>query len=61
VRDVSFNEDRSRVRSGARALAAIRNLALYLIRSAGMSVSEARENYREDRHRVIALVTGRIL
>jgi predicted transposase YbfD/YdcC len=61
VRDVSFNEDRSRVRSGARALAAIRNLALYLIRSAGMSVPEARENYREDRHRVIALVTGRIL
>ena len=61
VRDVSFNEDRCRVRSGARALAAIRNLALYLIRSAGMSVPEARENYREDRDRVIALVTGRIL
>lgn len=61
VRDVSFNEDRSRVRAGARALAAIRNLALYLIHSAGMSVPEARENYREDRHRVIALVTGRIL
>ena len=61
VRDVSFNEDRCRVRSGARALAAIRNLVLYLIRSAGMSVPEARENYREDRDRVIALVTGRIL
>ena len=57
VRDVSFNEDRCRVR----ALAAIRNLVLYLIRSAGMSVPEARENYREDRDRVIALVTGRIL
>ena len=61
VRDVSFNEDRCRVRSGARALAAIRNLALYLIRSAGMSAPEARENYREDRDQVITLVTGRIL
>jgi len=38
VRDVSFNEDRCRVRAGARALAAIRNLVLYLIRSQGMSV-----------------------
>lgn len=61
VRDVSFNEDRCRVRSGARALAAIRNLVLYLIRSAGMPVPEARENFREDRNQVIALVTGRIL
>lgn len=61
VRDVTFNEDRCRVRSGARALAVIRNLVLYLIRSAGMSVPEARENYREDRAQVIALVTGRIL
>jgi predicted transposase YbfD/YdcC len=61
VRDVTFNEDRCRVRSGARALAAIRNLVLYLIRSQGMSVPEARENYREDRNQVIALVTGRIL
>ena len=61
VRDVSFNEDRCRVRSGARPLAAIRNLVLYLIRSRGMSVPEARENFREDRAQVIALVTGRIL
>jgi predicted transposase YbfD/YdcC len=61
VRDVTFNEDRCRVRAGARALAAIRNLVLYLIRSAGMSVPEARENYREDRAVVIALVTGKIL
>ena len=29
VRDVSFNEDRCRIRSGARALAAIRNLVMY--------------------------------
>ena len=61
VRDVSFNEDRCRVRSGARALAAIRNLVLYLIRFRGMSVPEARENFREERAEVIALVTGRIL
>jgi len=61
VRDVTFNEDRCRVRSGARALAVIRNLVLYLIRSRGMSVPEARENFREDRAEAIALVTGRIL
>jgi predicted transposase YbfD/YdcC len=61
VRDVTFNEDRCRVRSGARALATIRNLVLYLIRSRGMSVPEARENFREDRAQVIGLVTGRIL
>ena len=61
VRGVTFNEDRCRVRSGARVLAAIRNLVLYLIRSRGMSVPEARENYREDRAHVIALVTARIL
>ena len=45
VRDVTFNEDRCRVRSGARALAAIRNLVLHLIRSRGMAVPEARENF----------------
>jgi predicted transposase YbfD/YdcC len=61
VRDVTFNEDRCRVRAGARALSVIRNLVLYLIRSAGMSVPEARENFREERQQVIALVTGRIL
>lgn len=61
VRDVSFNEDRCRVRSGGRALSAIRNMALYLIRAAGMAVPEARENFREDREQVIALVTGRVL
>ena len=61
VRDVSFNEDRCRVRAGARPLAAIRNLVLYLIRSRGLSVPEARENFREDRAHAIAIVTGRIL
>jgi Transposase DDE domain len=61
VRDVSFNEDRCRVRAGARALAVIRNIVLHLIRSRGMSVPEARENFREDRAEAIALVTGGIL
>ena len=61
VRDVSFNEDRCRVRAGARALATIRNLVLHLIRSRGMSVPEARENFREDRAEAIAFVIGRIL
>ena len=61
ARDVTFGEDRCRVRSGARALAAIRNLVLHLIRSRGMSVPEARENFREDRAEAIAIVTGRIL
>ena len=61
VRDVTFNEDRCRVRSGARALAAIRNLVLHLIRSRGMAVPEARENFREDRAEAIAIVTGKFL
>ena len=61
MRDVTFGEDRCRVRSGARTLAAIRNLVLRLIRSRGMSVPEARENFREDRAEAIAIVTGRFL
>jgi predicted transposase YbfD/YdcC len=61
VRDVSFAEDRCRVRAGARALAAIRNLVLSLIRSRGLSVPEARENFREDRAQAVAVVTGQIL
>ena len=61
VRDVSMNEDRCRVRGGGRALSALRNLVLSLIRASGMSVPEARENFREDRAEAIAAVTGRIL
>jgi hypothetical protein len=56
-----MDEDRCRVRAGARPLAAVRNLVLHLIRSRGLSVREARENFREDRAEAIALVTGRIL
>jgi predicted transposase YbfD/YdcC len=36
VLDVSMNEDRCRVRAGGRALAALRNLVLSLIRSQGL-------------------------
>ena len=61
VRDVSMDEDRCRVRAGGRALASIRNVALSMIRACGLSVREARENFREDRAEVIELVTGRIL
>lgn len=61
VRDVSMDEDRCRVRAGARALAGVRNAALAIIRQLGRNVREARENFREDRADVIALVTGRIL
>ena len=32
-----------------------------MIRARGLSVREARENFREDRAEVIELVTGRIL
>ena len=48
VRDVSMDEDRCRVRAGARALASVRNATLAIIRR-GLAVPEARENFREDR------------
>jgi hypothetical protein len=56
-----MNEDRCRVRAGARALATLRNLVLWLIRSRGLSVPEARENFREDRAETLAVVTGQNL
>jgi hypothetical protein len=61
VRDVTFLEDRCRIRAGARPIAALRNLAISLIRRAGLAVPEARENFREDRSAAIALVTGVVL
>ena len=56
VRDVTFNEDRCRVRAGARPLAALRNLAIALIRRTGVPIPEARENFREDRSSAIRQV-----
>ena len=61
VRDMSMEEDRCRVRAGARALAGVRNTALTLIRRLGLPTREARENFREDRAEAIKAVTGRIL
>ena len=61
VRDVSMNEDRCRARAAGRVLSTLRNLVLHLIRARGLSVPEARENFREDRNEAIAVVTGTIL
>lgn len=61
VRDVSMDEDRCRVRAGARALSGVRNTALAIIRRGGQAIRQARENYREDRAEAIKAVTGRIL
>ena len=61
VRDVTFNEDRCRVRHGARPLAAPRSLVTSMIRKQGLSIPEARENFREDRAEAVKAVTGRIL
>jgi hypothetical protein len=61
VRDVSMDEDRCRVRAGARALAGVRNAALAIIRRRAQPIREARENFREDRADAIHAVTGRIL
>ncbi len=61
VRDVSFNEDRCRVRSGARPLATLRNLAITLIRKSDVPIPEARENFREDRSAAIGAVTQAFL
>ena len=60
-RDVSMNEDRCRVRAGARSLAALRNLVLALLRNTGGSVPAARETYAADHRSAIHAVTGRIL
>ncbi len=61
VRDVTLNEDRCRIRAGARPLVTLRNTAVFLIRKRGLAIPEARENFREDRAEAIKAVTGRIL
>ncbi len=60
-RDVSMNEDRCRVRSGARPLVSIRNLALALLKNSGQSIPATREAYAADCAKPLAAVTGRIL
>ena len=61
VRDVSMNEDRCRVRTGARPLSTSRNTAIGVIRQLGRAIPAARENFREDRAEAVMAVTGRIL
>ena len=58
VRDVTFNEDACRVRSGAapQALAEIRNAALNLIRKSGQKPRPAREAFAERKWTAIRLV-----
>lgn len=60
-RDVSMNEDRCRVRAGARPLAAMRNLVLAMLRSTGISLPAAREAYAANCPAALQAVTGRIL
>ena len=61
VRDVTLNEDRCRVRASAHQFAAVRNLVISMIRKAGLSIPQARENFRKDCAEAIKAVTGRIL
>jgi len=60
-RDVSFAEDRCRVRAGARPLVSIRNLALAMLNSSGKSVPAAREAYAAAPNSALQAVTERIL
>lgn len=60
-RDVSMNEDRCRVRAGARPFASLRNLALALMARTGLSTPAARETFAADRSAALHAVTGRIL
>ena len=60
-RDASMNEDRCRVRAGARALAGLRNHVLSMLRGSGVSVPAARETFAADSRAAIQAVTGRIL
>jgi hypothetical protein len=62
VRDMTFDEDRCRVRNHRKAqiLAAIRSTAITMLRRAGfINIAEGREWYSEDRKRVLYLLLGR--
>jgi predicted transposase YbfD/YdcC len=58
VRDVTFNEDACRVRTGSapQVLAEIRNATLTLIRRTGQKPRPAREAFAERKWRAIRLV-----
>lgn len=57
-RDVSMNEDRCRVRAGARPFASLRNVALAILGGSRMSVPAAREAYAADSTSALRAVTG---
>lgn len=62
VRDVTFDEDRCRVRNHRKAqiLAAIRSVAITILRRAGFTnITEGREWCSEDRKRALYLLLGR--
>jgi hypothetical protein len=62
VRDVTFDEDRSRVRSGSgpQVMATLRNLAISLLRLAGATnIASALRNCCQDARRAFALLCGR--
>ena len=62
VRDVTFGEDRCRVRNHRKAqiLAAIRSVAVTLLRSAGFAnITEGREWCSEEKSRAIHMVLGK--
>ncbi len=59
VRDVTFDEDRSQLRSGAapQAMAAVRNLAVALLRRAGCTnIAAALRTYAARPHAAVALL-----
>lgn len=62
VRDVTFNEDRCRVRNRRKAqiLAAIRNITVSLLKQAGFhNITEGREWCSEERQRPILMIIRR--
>ena len=60
-RDASLNEDRCRVRAGARPLATLRNHVLSMLDRTGLSIPAARETFAADHTATINTVTRRIL
>lgn len=61
VRDVTFDEDRSQVRTGAapQVMAALRNLVISLLRLAGWTnIAEALRHHAADNQRPLALLTS---
>jgi hypothetical protein len=56
-----MNEDRCRVRAGARPLAKLRNLVTCVIRRRALAIPKARDNFLEDHADSIKVVKGQVL